>query len=244
MVSKRIAIVAGKGGVGKSIISLSLAHYVPASALLDLDLTMPSIPISIKGDVVLKDGWIYPVTKDGIEFFSLGYFGDDPLTWDSKRIKELIRTIFKSVKWSNHDYLFIDCPPGTDAVFQSVIPYLDVAIIVTTPSAASYTDAKRVIELLRDSGVPIAGEIRNMSYFKCDECGHIYYFFNSIKHDFMLDIPLILEIPLLELKEELIPQKYLPVEKVLNAIRNPQVDKRKENRERKRRIMKEVLGIG
>jgi len=233
---KKVGVAGGKGGTGKSTVSLSLTMYTEKSALLDLDLTMPNIQTAINGEVLLEDGVIQPVRAGGREYFSIGYLCDksDILTWSSEQINVLIDEIFKTVKWHDLEYLFIDCPPGTDAIFQGIISKLDTMIIVTQPSKFAYVDAIKVIELLREEEVGISGEIRNFAYFTCHECGYRHKIFDD--GDYLsLNIPLLCEIPIVKLNNGIIPKKYFPLEKIIEAIENPIIEKRKR-REAIRRL--------
>ena len=217
----RVGIVAGKGGVGKSVIAVSLAACFKDSAVLDLDLTMPSVQAFVKGDVKLEHEKFQPVEKDQVQYFSLGYLVDDPLTWNSEKIQKLVSELFTAVEWRDDtEYLFIDSPPGTDSVFQSIIPYYDTTIIVTNPSLPSLVDAKRLLRLLRDEEVPVSGEIRNMSFFICPKCGCRHEIFNSNELP-ELKIPLLAEIPLVKLVNNLIPADYIPDDKIKDAIMHP-----------------------
>jgi len=237
-----VGVVAGKGGTGKTTTALSLANAVPNAALLDLDLTMPTVPAVLNGEVEFGKEELIPVKKQGVEYFSIGFFGEDPLTWDSSKIKDLVDDLFRLIRWDNPDYLFIDAPPGTDSVFTSVMPKLDSTIIVTNPSLMSYMDARRVVELLKEEEIGICGEIRNMAYYKCAICGHLYYPFGS-PSNFSLDIPLLCEIPMLEQTDSIIPKEYLPVDSIIDAIKNPVKERVKERKSRKRDAMRMILGL-
>ena len=235
---KKISLLSGEGGTGKTTVAIGLSKYVNNSALLDLDITAPDIPVYVKGEVQLGDeGVIHPVENDGIKYFSVGYLGDDPITWSSERIEDLIGELFKEVAWGNTDYLFVDCPPGIAPEVQAILPLVDATILVTNPTALSYSDIKRTIELLKDEEVPIAGEIRNMAYYQCPNCGHTDHIFGYYQN-FTLEIPLICEIPIVKMPGNLIPREFLPVEKILNAIKKPYVVKKSKL---KRYIIKRIL---
>ncbi|MDI6886889.1 MAG: P-loop NTPase, partial [archaeon] len=111
---------------------------------------------------------------------------------------------------------------------------------VTTPSPSSYADGKKVVELFKDEGIPIAGEIRNMSYYCCPNCGAIHRIFQS-SEDY-LEIPFICEIPLVELQPGgIILDTDFPIDKILQAIENPLIPERKSHI--KRELLKQLLRV-
>ncbi|MDI6886743.1 MAG: P-loop NTPase, partial [archaeon] len=144
---KRVAVCSGKGGTGKTIISLNLVHRLPNSALLDLDFTAPDVPVYLKADMALGNEVIHPAKVGEKKYFSIGYFGSDPMTWAGEEIRRLVDELFKVVNWGELDYLIIDCPPGLTQENIALLDKIDTAIIVTTPSPSSYADGKKVVEL-------------------------------------------------------------------------------------------------
>ena len=181
-VKKVIAVVSGKGGVGKSLITSSLAVMSKRrgykTAILDADITGPSIPKSfgIKQKAQGNDNGIFPVeTSTGIEVMSLNLLIEndtDPVVWRGPVIAGTVKQFWTDVIWSDVDYMFIDMPPGTGdvplTVFQS-IP-VDGIIIVTSPQELVSMIVGKAVKMANMMNIPIIGIIENMSYVECDCC--------------------------------------------------------------------------
>ena len=182
-VKKVIAVVSGKGGVGKSLVTSSLAVMSQRkgykTAVLDADITGPSIPkaFGIKEKAKADDKGLYPeVTKTGISVMSLNLLIEDetdPVIWRGPIIGGTVKQFWTDVNWGDIDYMFIDMPPGTGdvplTVFQS-LP-VDGIVIVTSPQELVSMIVGKAVKMAGLMNVPILGLVENMSYAECDCCG-------------------------------------------------------------------------
>lgn len=191
-VKKVYGVVSGKGGVGKSMVTSMLAVNMRrlnySSAILDADITGPSIPkafgITENADA-LDENTILPVkTKTGIRLMSVNLLLEDvtaPVVWRGPILAGTVKQFWSDVAWSDVDYMFVDMPPGTGdvplTVFQS-LP-LDGIIIVTTPQDLVSMIVEKAINMARMMNVPIVGIVENMSYYDCPDCGHRHYIFGK-----------------------------------------------------------------
>lgn len=192
-----IAVVSGKGGVGKSTVSanlaLALAQGGAKVGLMDADIYGPSVPImfGVRGqrpmmmDVDGK-GMIMPLEKYGIKLISIGLLVDDKnaVVWRGPMASSAIRQFVTEVYWDELDYLIIDMPPGTGDIHLTLVQTVPVtgAIIVTTPQDVALADAKRAVAMFGQAQikVPIIGLIENMSYFTPAELpNNKYYIFGK-----------------------------------------------------------------
>ncbi len=203
-VKRKIVVLSGKGGVGKSMTTVNLAlafarkgHKV---AILDVDLNGPCVPkmlgIAGKRFEITPEGAIPPVGPLGIKVGSMDFFLSDetaPVRWkgpmDLSPVwlgmmeMSVIREFLADIVWGEVDFLFTDLPPGAAAdkppVIASFIPELDGAVVVTTPSEVVKSIVKKSIVYARDLGIPILGMIENMSGAFCPNCSTEVHFFDS-----------------------------------------------------------------
>ncbi len=179
-----IGIVSGKGGVGKSLVTSMLAVSMQRrgyqAAILDADITGPSIPrafglkdVEIYGT---DEGMIPPKSKTGIEIMSLNLLVDDeskPVVWRGPVIAGTVKQFWNEVVWNEVDYMFVDMPPGTGdvplTVFQS-LP-LDGIIIVGSPQELVSMIVEKAVNMAKLMNIPILGLVENMSYLVCPDCG-------------------------------------------------------------------------
>ncbi|MBQ8177646.1 MAG: Mrp/NBP35 family ATP-binding protein, partial [Clostridia bacterium] len=191
-VKKVYGIVSGKGGVGKSLVTSTLAVNARRrgyeTAVLDADITGPSIPKAFgltESCEAMDENNILPVvTKTGIKVMSINLLLEDvtsPVIWRGPVLAGTVKQFWSDVVWSDVDYMFVDMPPGTGdvplTVFQS-LP-LDGIIIVTSPQELVGMIVEKAVKMANMMNIPIVGLVENMSYFVCDKCGEKHYPFGK-----------------------------------------------------------------
>ncbi len=214
-----IAVVSGKGGVGKSTVSanlaLALAQQGAKVGLMDADIYGPSVPImfGVRGErpmmvEVAGKGMIVPLEKYGIKLMSIGLLVDEKnaVVWRGPMASSAIRQFVTDVAWEELDYLVIDMPPGTGDIHLTLMQLVPVtgAVIVTTPQDVALADAKKGIAMFGQAqlNVPIIGLVENMSYFTPAELPDNKYFIFGKEGGRRLaseyDLPFLGEIPLVQ----------------------------------------------
>lgn len=182
----KIVVLSGKGGVGKSTVSVNLAMALVMAGkrvgLLDVDIHGPSIPtmLGIENEKLhgSEDGLV-PVFIDNLAVMSLGFIlknQDEAVIWRGPRKMSAIRQFLTDVIWGDLDCLIIDSPPGTGDEPLSVcqlIGDMDGAVIVTTPQKVAAVDVRKSVTFCRQLGVPILGVVENMNGFICPKCGEV-----------------------------------------------------------------------
>jgi len=214
-----IAVVSGKGGVGKSTVSANFALALAADGakvgLMDADIYGPSqhIMFGIRGDrPMMKDnggkGLIVPIDKFGIKVMSIGLLIDEKqaVVWRGPMVSSAIKQFVSEVDWGELDYLIIDMPPGTGDIHLTIVQTVPVTgvIVVTTPQTIALADAKKGIAMFSQAQlkVPIIGLVENMSYFTPEELpDNKYYLFGKdggkhLSEEF--DIPFLGQIPIVQ----------------------------------------------
>lgn len=191
-IKKVIAVVSGKGGVGKSLVTSLLAVSMNQlgyrTAVLDADITGPSVPkeFGIQEKAVATELGIMPVTtKTGIEIMSVNLILEnetDPVIWRGPIISGMVKQFWTDVMWGDVDYMFLDMPPGTGdvplTVFQS-LP-VDGIIIVTSPQELVSMIVSKAVNMAEMMKIPVLGIVENMSYLECPDChGRIQIFGKS-----------------------------------------------------------------
>jgi len=178
-----VTVGSGKGGVGKTTISVNLAVTLAQLGLkvglLDADVYGPNVPLMMGTSAqprVVGENRIEPLEQHGVRTISVGLLnpGDKPLIWRGPMLHSIIRQFLQQVEWGTLDYLVIDLPPGTGDVAISLIQTVPVtgAIVVCTPSDVALQDARKAIEMFKQLKVDILGIIENMSHFICPHCQH------------------------------------------------------------------------
>ncbi len=214
-----IAVVSGKGGVGKSTVSsnlaLALAQGGATVGLMDADIYGPSIPImfGVRGERPMMTeregkGMIVPLERYGIKLLSIGLLVDEKsaVVWRGPMVSNAVRQFVTDVFWGDLDYLIIDMPPGTGDIHLTIMQTAPVTgvVVVTTPQDVALADAKKGIAMFSQAGmtVPIIGLVENMSYFTPAELpDHKYFIFGKdggkrLADEF--DLPLLGQIPLVQ----------------------------------------------
>ena len=182
-VKKVIAVVSGKGGVGKSLVTSLMASEMQRRgyncAVLDADITGPSIPKSfgIHQHATGTEEYLIPVTThSGIQVMSINLILQDetePVVWRGPVIAGAVTQFWTDVMWTDVDYMFVDMPPGTGDVPLTVMQTirLDGIVIVTSPQELVSMIVEKAVKMAEAMKVPILGLVENMSYFECPDCG-------------------------------------------------------------------------
>lgn len=214
-----IAVIAGKGGVGKSTVAANLAIALSKSGnsvgILDADIMGPSVPImfGVEGQqpgVIEREGkqLMVPLENHGVKILSLGFFvqPDQALMWRGSMINNAFNQLMKDSEWGNLDFLVIDMPPGTGDIQLTLAQSYSIrgTVLVTTPQKVATADVRRAAMMYRQDKltIPLLGLVENMSYFTPDELpDKKYYIFGKGATDELakeLDIPLLGRIPIKE----------------------------------------------
>lgn len=210
-IHKVIAVVSGKGGVGKSAVTCTLAAAMAARGkrvgVLDADITGPSIPRAFgihQRAEGCEDGIFPAVTKGGIKLMSLNLLIEqetDPVVWRGPVIAGAVEQFWTDVIWGELDYLFVDMPPGTGdvplTVFQS-LP-VDGVIVVTAPQALVGMIVTKAVRMAEMMDIPVLGLVENYSYFRCPDCGKEYPVFGESTIDALgaqLSLPVLARLPI------------------------------------------------
>ncbi len=210
-VKKVIGIVSGKGGVGKSFVTASLACAMREkgyeTGILDADITGPSIPkmYGVHGPTEGTDMGLFPVpAADGTKIMSLNLLMDDeeaPVVWRGPVIASTVKQFWHDVYWGDLDYLFVDMPPGTGdvplTVFQS-LP-VDGIIIVTSPQELVQLIVKKAVNMANMMNIPVLGLVENYSFLKCPDCGKEIKLFGESKIEEVaaqMELPVLGKMPL------------------------------------------------
>ena len=206
-----IGVMSGKGGVGKSMVTASMAVSMAKkgykTGILDADITGPSIPkmfgLNEQAQGV-EEGILPSVTKTGIKVMSINLLldsEDSPVIWRGPVIAGMVSQFWTDVLWGDLDYLFVDMPPGTGdvplTVFQS-LP-VDAAVLVTSPQSLVGMIVKKAYNMAQMMNIPLMGIVENYSYFECPDCSKKHYIFgeshideiaSSMKLDVLAKLPL------------------------------------------------------
>ena len=188
-IKNRIVVFSGKGGVGKTTVSVNLSYGLQVhgfkTGILDADITGPNVPkmTGIQGEVYKKDNKIIPQESHGVKVISMANLlpPDKAVVWRGPMRSKMINEFLGNVNWGELDFLVADLPPGTGdeslTIAQSMKP--DMAIIVTTPQEVSLIDSARAINMAKNLNIPKIVLVENMSGLICPKCGERIDLFGS-----------------------------------------------------------------
>ena len=210
-VDKVIAVVSGKGGVGKSLVTSLLACEMQRrghqAAVLDADITGPSIPqaFGVHGGAMGGEDFLYPNrSRTGIEMMSINLLlpnETDPVVWRGPVIAGAVTQFWTDVQWEDVEYMFVDMPPGTGDVPLTVFQSLPIAgvVVVTSPQELVSMIVSKAVNMANMMNVPVLGLVENMSYFECPDCGKRHAIFGeshiekiALEHN----IPVVAKLPI------------------------------------------------
>ena len=177
-----VAVASGKGGVGKSTVSVNLAVALAQAGasvgLLDADITGPNIPMMIGAEgqpAASLAGKITPIEAHGVKVISIQFFLPEgqPVVWRGPLVGGAIQQFLRDVDWGELDYLVVDLPPGTSDAQLTLAQSVPItgAVLVTTPQQVSLSDVTKALAMFRRVNVPVLGIVENMSGFVCAHCG-------------------------------------------------------------------------
>jgi len=191
-IKKKIMVLSGKGGVGKSSVAAALAFLLAEAGkrvgLLDLDFHGPSQPTLFGAAhlrMIADEEGLLPLEVNGVKLVSIGLVMDDPdqaVIWRGPAKIGVLRQLIEDVKWENLDYLILDFPPGSGDEVLSAAQMINgdrAAVIVTTPQEMSMADCRKCIDFCKKLEIGIAGIVENMTGFTCPDCGHTHPLFSS-----------------------------------------------------------------
>jgi ATP-binding protein involved in chromosome partitioning len=216
---KIVAVASGKGGVGKSTVSLNLARALAARGaavgLLDADVYGPDIPLMLglkqtrelrRWDLGRNPRFggleLEPVDALGLKVMSVGFLlaEGQALTMPAAMVELVGRQLIQDVRWGELDYLIVDLPPGTADLQQQLFSNVELAgaIVVVGPQDAAHLDARKVLAMLREAGVAVLGAVENMRGLRCPHCGELVDVFPPVAHDrsILRELPLLGTVPL------------------------------------------------
>ena len=236
-IKKIIGVMSGKGGVGKSSVSVLIARKLKKLGynvgILDADITGPSVPrlLGLKGERAKgTESLLYPVeTVDNIKVMSLNFLmenEEDPVIWRGPVIAGVVKQFWTDVLWGELDYLVIDMPPGTGDVALTVMQTIPIngIVMISVPQDLVSMIVSKAVNMAKKMNVNVLGVIENMSYITCPDCGKKLHLFNGERtDDFLKDMNLKLlgELPMLKSISDLSIEEYGKTDENLDLIFDP-----------------------
>lgn len=223
-----IAVMSGKGGVGKSTISVllakSLAKQGKKVGIMDADITGPSIPrlMGLEDQVAYatQDNEILPVESDGIKVMSLNFLLRDetePVIWRGPVVGNMVTQFYKDVLWGDLDVLLIDMPPGTGDVALTIMQSLPVegVVMVSTPQPMVSMIVEKAIHMCEKMNVPVLGVVENMAYMECPNCNESIKFYDEDEYNAFIErtgIKLYAELPMMDLLRDISNYEFYSID--------------------------------
>ena len=213
-IKKLIGVMSGKGGVGKSTVSLLLAKALQLTAknvgIFDADITGPSIPrlLGLENERIESDGELIKpyITNDGLRMLSINMLletEDTPIIWRGPLLAKTVVQFWEETLWGDLDYLVVDMPPGTADIPLSIMQSLPVdgLVFVTTPQEMVSVIVAKSLNMARSMNIPMLGIIENMSWLKCPKCGETIPLFGDESAERLSDenmIPILAKLPFIQ----------------------------------------------
>lgn len=235
-----IGVMSGKGGVGKSTISVMIAKQLSQLGykvgVLDADITGPSVPrlLGVKDKKVgASDPYMFPIeTEDGIKVMSLNLLIEDenePVIWRGPMIAGVVKQFWTDVLWESLDYLIIDMPPGTGDVALTAMQSIPIngLVMVSVPQDLVSMIVSKAINMAKKMDIRVLGVVENMSYIVCPDCSKKIRLFNGENVDTFLkesDLKLLGELPMMSSISNLASQSYENSSENLDQLFRPIVD--------------------
>lgn len=240
-VKKIIGVMSGKGGVGKSSISVTIAKHLKglgySVGILDADVTGPSVPRLLgvaNKKATTSESMLNPVeTNDGIKVMSLNFLmenEEDPVIWRGPVISGMVKQFWTDVLWGELDYLVIDMPPGTGDVALTVLQSIPISgvVMISVPQDLVSMIVAKAVNMAKKMNINILGVIENMSYITCTKCGEKMKLFNGDNTEKFLndmDLKLLGELPMLSSINNLGKSNDAHIDESLELLFDPIVKK-------------------